>query len=124
MSDRNVGGKKGKSSINHIFFVNGVNHDTLSSKKNKSVTLKFFDFKQMFDSMDLKETISDLYNSGIKDDTLVLLYKANRHVKFWVKTPNGLSVENTLEKTVLQGDTWRPTMAANQVDLFGKQLLE
>ena len=78
----------------------------------------------MFDSMDLKETISDLYNSGIKDDTLVLLYEANRHVKFRVKTPIGLSVENTLKKTVLQGDTWRPTMAANQVDLFGKQLLE
>ena len=82
MSDSNVGGKKGKSSINHIFFVNGVNHDTLSSKKNKSVTLQIFDFKQMFDSRDIKETISDLYNSGIKDDTLVLLYEANRHVKF------------------------------------------
>ena len=33
-------------------------------------------------------------------------------------------MENTLEKTVLQGDTWRPTMAANQVDLFRKQLFE
>ena len=41
-----------------------------------------------------------------------------------VKTPSGLSAETSFEKIVLQGDTWGPIMAANQVDTFGKQLIE
>ena len=44
MSDSNVGGRKEKSCINHIFVIYGVIHETLSSKKNKSVTLQFFLF--------------------------------------------------------------------------------
>ena len=74
----------------------------------------------MFDSMVLKETISDLFDSGINDEILTLLYEANRNVKVRVKTPTGLSVENTLDEIVLLGDTWGPPMAANQVDSFGK----
>ena len=33
-------------------------------------------------------------------------------------------MENTVDEIVLQGDTWGPPMAANQVDSFGKQLLK
>ena len=44
MSDSNVGGRKGKTNINHIFVENSVIHKTLSFKKNKSVTLKLLDF--------------------------------------------------------------------------------
>ena len=62
ISDSNVGGRKGKSSINHIFVINGIIHETLSSKKNKPVTLQIFDYMQMFDSMVLKESISDLFD--------------------------------------------------------------
>ena len=124
MSFSNVGGRKHMSSINHIFVINGTMHETLSSNNVKPVTIQIFDFKQMFDSMDLKESVSDMYDSGMKDDTLALLYEANKNVKVKVKSPYGLSVENNLEQIVLQGDTWAPLMASNQVDKFGKILLE
>ena len=123
MSDSNVGGRKKRSSLNHIFIINGIIHETISSKLNTPVNLQVYDYKQMFDSMNLEESISDLYDSGIKDDTLALIYKANTNIKVKVKTPYGLSAETRLKKTVLQGDTWGPTMAANQVDTLGKQLL-
>ena len=55
----------------------------------------------------------------MKDDTLALLYDANKNIKVQVKTPYGLSAENILEEIVLQGDTWGPLMASNQVDTFG-----
>ena len=43
-----------------------------------------YDFKnkkllQMFDSTDLKEAVYNIYDSGMKDDTLALLY-ARRHI--------------------------------------------
>ena len=34
-----------------------------------------------------------------------------------------MSEEKTFDRLVLQGDTWGPSMAANQVDTLGKQLL-
>ena len=93
MSDSNVGGRKHKSCINHIFVLNGIIHDVLSSKKNIPVTIQIYDYKQMFDSMDLQEAVSDLYDSGMKDNTLSLLYDANRNIRVKVKTPYGFSVE-------------------------------
>ena len=123
MSDSNVGGKKKMSSVNNIFILNGIIHETLSSKHNTPVTLQVYDYTQMFDSMDLEESVGDLFDSGVKDDTLALLYNANTNIKVKVKTPAGLSEEMTFKKLVLQGDTWGPTMAANQVDTIGKQLL-
>ena len=124
MSDSNVGSRKNKSCLNHIFIINGIIHETLSSKNNKPVTLQIYDYTQMFDSMSLEEAVSDLFDSGITDNTLSLLYEANKNIKVKVKTPYGLSAETTFEKIVLQGDTWGPIMASNQVDTFGKQLIE
>ena len=124
MSDSNVGGRKKMSCINHIFILNGIIHETLSSKLNKPVTIQIYDFMQMFDSMKLEEAISDLYDSGMTDDTLSLLYDSNTNISVKVKTSYGLSAENKSSKLVLQGDTWGPLMASNQVDKFGKQLFE
>ena len=124
MSDSNVGGRKQMSCINHIFVLNGIIHETLSFKLNKPVTIQIYDFIQMFDSMKLEEAISDLYDSGMTDDTLSLLYESNTNINVKIKTPFGLTAENKFSKLVLQGDTWGPLMASNQVDKFGKQMLE
>ena len=124
MSDSNVGGRKKISCINHIFILNGIIHETLSSSTNKPVTLQIFDFKQMFDSMKLKEAISDLYDSGMKNDSLSLLYDSNININVKVKTPGGLTAGKSFKEIVLQGDTWGPLMASNQVDTFGKIILE
>ena len=60
----------------------------------------------------------------MKDNTLKLLYNSNKNIKVKVKSPFGYCEESKLDKIVLQGDTWGPTMASNQVDTFGKQLIE
>ena len=66
----------------------------------------------------------DLYSSGIEDETVHLFYEGNKKVEFWVKIPFGLTEEAELEKVVLQGEVWGPTLASNQVDTFGKDMLE
>ena len=124
MSDSIVGGRKNRSCINHIFVINGIIHETVKSKNSSPVTIKIYDYKQMFDSMNLQEAVSDLFDSGVKDNTLALLYEANKNINVKVKTPSGLSAETYFEQLVLQGDTWGPIMAANQVDTFGKQLIK
>ena len=78
----------------------------------------------MFDGMNLQESISDLYDSGVKDDHLTLIYEANRDLLFKVKTSNGLTVEQDLKENVLQGDTLSSIIASNQVNTIEKKLLD
>ena len=123
MSYSNIGGRKDKSCINPIWVVNGIIHEQLSSINNPPIVIQQYDYSQMFDGMELKESLSDLYNSGVQDDTLHLIYEANKNVAVRVKTSYGLTEELHLEEVVLQGEVWGPSLAANQVDTFGKEML-
>ena len=124
MSDSNIGGRKDKSCINHIWVLNSIIHEQINPKSGSPVLFQQYDYQQMFDSMNLIEACSDLYDIGLKSDKLHLLYDANKKVKIRVKTPSGLTKETTMDEIVMQGDTWASTMASVQCDNFGKELLE
>ena len=50
MSDSQVGGRKGKSVRNHIWILNGIICDVLSTKKKTPIDLQIFDYKQCLDT--------------------------------------------------------------------------
>ena len=50
MSDSNIGARKEKNIINHIFVVNSIMHDVLNRKSNEPIDIMVLDYKQMFDS--------------------------------------------------------------------------
>ena len=124
MSDSQMGGRKGKGCRNNIFIINGIIHDVLQSKKKKPVLLQIYDYAQMFDSINLKQAISDVYETGMKDENLSLVYKANKEIFMAVNTPDGLSERQTIENIVLQGDTWGSILASVQVDTIGQECSE
>ena len=78
----------------------------------------------MFDSINLQEALSDIYNVGVNDDTLDLLHQANAEVHMSVKTPSGLTERQTVKDIVLQGDTFGSILASVQVDSIGKECIE
>ena len=123
MSDSNVGARKNKNIRNHIFVINGIIHDVLSSKKKKPIDIQIMDYKQCFDSMWLEETMNDLFEVGVTDDNLALIYEANKVVNVAVKTPTGLTVRERIEKIILQGDVFGPIECSVSVDTFGKECL-
>ena len=84
ISDCQMGAKKGKNCKNNIFIVNGIIHDVLKSTKNKPVLLQIYDYAQMFDSINLQKAISDVFDTGFKDDNLGLFYKANKWTWLWL----------------------------------------
>ena len=96
MSDSQMGGRKGKGCRNNIFIINGIIHDVMSSKQKKPVVLQQYDYEQMFDGMDLKQAISDIYEAGLKDNNLALLYRANAEIYMAVNTHGGLSERQTI----------------------------
>ena len=124
MSDCQMGGRKRKSCKNNIFILNGLIHDVQSSKKKKPILLQFYDYAQMFDSINLKEAISDLYNTGVNDDNLELIFKANDEIHMAVKTDYGLSDRQIIRNSVLQGDTWGSLLASVQVEKIGQECIK
>ena len=59
MSDSNVGARRGKNIINHIFIINGIIMDILNSK-SRSIDIQILDYRQCFDAMWLQETLNDM----------------------------------------------------------------
>ena len=121
MSDSNVGGRKRKNIRNHLFIVNGIINETIKLKTN--VDIEILDFRQCFDSMWLDETINDLFEAGLNNDNLNVIYKLNEKNKVAVLTPHGSTERVTVNKIVMQGENLAPLECSVQVDTFGKECL-
>ena len=119
-----MGARKRKGCRNNIFVINGIIHDVMSSIKKEPIQLQIYDYKQMFDAMNLKEAIADIFDAGVVDDQLSLLYQANHDVRMAVNTNSGLSERQNIQDVVLQGDTWGSMLASVQVDSIAKVVEE
>ena len=117
-----MGARKGKGCKSKIWIINGIIHETLKNKNKKPIVLQIYDYAQMFDSVNLEEAISDIYDCGLNDDNLSLILKANQTVYMAVKTPGGLTDRVMIENSVLQGDTFGSLLASVQVDAIAKEV--
>ena len=124
MSDSQIGSRKGKNIRNHIWVLNSIICDVLSTKRKKPIDLHIYDYKQCFDSLWLEECLNDMYEGGLQDDKLNLIYNANQHVNIAVRTPVGKSEVGSIENVVLQGDVFGPMLCSKQVDSIGKECME
>ena len=119
MTDSQMGGRKGMGCRNNIFILNGIIHEE-NKRKKEPIMFQIYDYAQMFDSINLQEAISDIYDCGFRDDMLPLVYKANAEVQMAVNTPHGLTDRIKIRNTVLQGDTFGSILASVQVNSIGK----
>ena len=123
MSDSQIGGRKGKNIRNHIWMINGIICDVLSSKKKTPVDIQIFDYKQCFDSLWLEECLNDVFPTGLNDDKFALLYNVNSHVNIAVKTPVGKTERGTIRNVITQGDVFGPILCSKQVYTIGQECL-
>ena len=116
MTDSQIGARKKKSVRIHLFVVNSIISDVMSSVKKKPIDLNVMDFKQTFDAEDITTVMNAFYEAGVQDDLFAIIYEANKSVKFAVKTPTGMTDTRTIKNKVMQGDVLSPLMSSNMVD--------
>ena len=76
----------------------------------------------MFDGLDVKTTLNDLYDNGVKDDNFALIYILYENSNISLKTPMGLTKRKRAEREIItQGDCLGPILASSTVDTFGKE---
>ena len=117
LTDSNVGARKGRNIRNHSFIVNSViHHENANKSRSKGINLLIGDYSKCFDSMSLPITTNDMYNAGVTDDNLNLLYNSDEQSDISVKTPFGKTERVPVMKTIPQGDVNAPFKCTTQVD--------
>ena len=119
MSDSNIGARKRKNIRNHIFILNGIINEAINNKK--AIDVVILDFKQCFDGMWIQDSLNDLYDAGVQNRNLAIIYEANRKNKVAVKTPNDTTERVVIEDIIMQGEVFAPLECSVSVDTFGKE---
>ena len=85
MSKFQNGGMRGKGVVDNLFLLRGL----LDHAKylGKEVWVTFYDIEKCFDSLWLQDCINSLWENGIKDDILSLVYFLNTKANIVAKSP-------------------------------------
>ena len=123
LSDCNVGGRKGRNVRDNIFVLNAI-MNSISKGIKEPHDVQVYDLIQCFDSMWLKECINSLYEAGLDNDRLNLLYLSNASAQVAVKTAGGITERNTISNIVMQGTVWGNIFCVSLLDKLGKYVYD
>ena len=99
---------KDKRITDNLFILEGVvDH---SKYLQKEIWITFYDIEKCFDSLWLEDCINSLYENGVKNDILDLIYKMNHKAEIVVKTPFGDCNPIFVENIVRQGTVLGPVL--------------
>ena len=122
MSDSQVGARTKFNIRNHLF----VMYSVINSVKNKEcapIDIHLYDLWKCFDTLWLEECCNDLYEAGVIDDKLALIYEGNSTNNVAVKTPAGMTERMRIDRVVTQGGVLGPVTCAVHTDRIGKDSL-
>ena len=81
------GGMKGKGVVDNLFILRGIiNH---ANYLGKELCITFYDIEKCFDSLRLEDCMNSLWDLGVKDNVLCLIYLMNIKATVTIKTPFG-----------------------------------
>ena len=122
MSDSQVGAREEYSIRNHLFIIYSC-LNSAAQHESPPIDIHMYDLTKCFDGLWLEECCNNLYEAGVVDDKLALVYEGNLINKVAVKTPGGLTDRRIVERIVMQGGVTGPVCCAVQTDKMGKDAL-
>ena len=119
LTDSNVGARKMRNIRDIIFVLNAIMNCNRNTNK-EAIDVQIYDVEQCFDALWLEEVITSLYQAGLKNDKLPLLFLENRNAQVAVKTSGGLSHRENKSKIIMQGSVWGSLCCVVLMDKLGK----
>ena len=123
MSDSQVGAREEYNVRDHLFVIYSVQNAVIHNE-SPPIDIHMYDLCKCFDSLWLEECCNNLYEAGIKDDKLAMIYEGNQTNKVAVRTPGGLTERAIIERVVTQGGVTGPLCCSVQTDAIGKKSIE
>ena len=121
LRDSNVGARKGQNIRENKFVLNAINNSVINGTE-EPVDVELFDVEKCFDALWMEETINDVYDAGLTNDKLVLLFLENQHAKIAIKTPSGKSERVSITNIIMQGTVWGSLLCTASMDKLGQQV--
>ena len=95
-----AGGMRGKGVTDNLFVLRSITDH--SEYLGKELWISFYDIEKCFDSLWLEDCINSLWNCGVQNDILYLIYLLNRNADIIAKTPFGDAEAFTIPNLVKQ----------------------
>ena len=102
---------KERGVVNNLFIMRALISHSLYV--NQPLFLTFYDIEKCFDSLWLEDCINSLWENGVQNDNLYLIYLLNKKASITVKTPLGNASPFVIKNFVKQG-----TVGTNTKQLF------
>ena len=97
--------------------------NSVKQSESKPIDIKVYDVSKCFYKLSLEEVCNNIYDRGVIDDKMAMVYEGNRVNKVIISTPNGMTDPVTVEKVVTQGGVLGPKLCSIQIDNIGKEAL-
>ena len=122
LTDGSVGARKCRSVRDSIFVISAVTN-SLRNAHCETIQLQVMEAIKYFDKLWLQSCINSLYEAGIDNDYLNLLYIDNRNANIAVKINNQLSSRISVKDVVMQGSVWGSLKCTIKLDTLNKTAL-
>ena len=76
--------------------------------------------EKCFDSLWVQECVNTLYENGLRNDKLVLLYEETKNAKIAIKTPNGTTARKDITNIIMQGTVFGSIICTSVMDKLAK----
>ena len=123
LTNFNVGSRKRRNIRDNLFVINAIANASKHNPK-EATDINVYDVIKCFDSLWLEECINDLYDAGLKNNKLVLLYNSNLSANIAIKTSSGTTERFNILKTTMQGTVWSGLMCTVTMDKLCQLILQ
>ena len=108
LTDNNVGARKHRNIRDNIIVMKAL-RNSISKESWEALDFQIYDIEMYFDKLWLHEVINCLYEAGLKNDKLPLLFLENANAQVAIKSNGKLSTRvNIKEISVSLAPTWNP----------------
>ena len=101
-------GAKGKGVVDNLFVLRGIFYHSVYL--NKATFITFYDIEKCVDSLWLEDCINTLWENGVQDDAICLIYLLNAKASVTMNTPFGRAPVFELKHIVKQGTVLGPIL--------------
>ena len=105
LSDGNVGARKHRNIRDNIFVIGAISNSVINGNQ-QPIQIAVTDVEKCFDKLWLQAAINSLYEAGLTNEVLNLLYVENKTANIAVKVNRKLTKRVEVNDIVMQGSVW------------------
>ena len=119
ITDHNVGARKNRNIRDNTFVLAAVVNSVVNGGEDP-IQIQVADVEKCFDKLWLQATTNALFECGLNNDMLNLLYLENKNANVAVKVNHQLTERIVVKDVELQGSVWGSLKCTSSMDMLNK----